>query len=87
MSSYYNSMLTGYGRSIKNCQDVYERLKGYKIYAVSDCGHGMDGTCNKRIRYDGDGGISQVRQYFNQVIVHLGVDLVATVNSKAKCVF
>lgn len=87
MSSYYNSMLTGQGRSIKNCQDVYERLKGYKVYAISDCGYGMDGTCNKRIRYDGDGGINAVRAHFNQVINNLKVDLVATINSKAKCVF
>lgn len=87
MSSYYNSMLTGHGRSIENCQDVYEQLRGHQIFVVRDCGYGMDGTCNKRIRYDGVGGISQVRQYFNQVIVHLGVDLTATVNCKASCVF
>ncbi|MGM0593964.1 MAG: hypothetical protein ACQETD_05440 [Pseudomonadota bacterium] len=87
MAKYYNSMLTGQGRSIKNCQDVYERLKGYEIFVIKDCRHGMDGTCNKRIRYDGNGDINTVRNSFDQVITQLALDLQYLVNSKQSCVF
>lgn len=87
MSKYYNAMLTGTDRSIKNCGDVYDRLKGYKIFAITDCGFGMDGTCNKRIRYDGSGGITDVRDAFASVIGTLGVTLDVTVNSKSSCEF
>ena len=87
MAKYYNSMLTGADRSIKSCQDVYERLRGYNIFVIADCGFGMDGTCDKRIRYDGLGGIDDVRHAFGTVINHLGLDLQYTVNSKAKCEF
>jgi len=87
MAKYYNSMLTGSSRSIKSCQDVYDRLRGYHIFVIDSCGHGMDGTCDKRIRYDGVGGIDDVRNAFETVIDHLGLDLEYTVNSKPKCEF
>lgn len=87
MAKYYNSMITGADRSIHACQEVYERLRGYNIFVIADCGFGMDGTCDKRIRYDGLGGIEDVRNAFETVIRVLGFDLEWTVNSKKKCEF
>lgn len=87
MPKYYNAMLTGSDRSIINCNSVYERLRGYHIYVVCDCGYGMDGTCNKRIRYDGGGGIAEVREAFNLVITHLELELEYTINCKNSCIF
>lgn len=85
--AYYNSMLTGSDHSISKCNDVYERMKGYKVYVIAACGYGVDASCNKRIRYDGNGGITAVRGYFATVIKDLGVSLHATVNSKPSCQF
>ena len=85
MPKYYNAMLTGSDRSIKNCGDVYQRLLGYHISVIADCGYGMDGTCNKRIKYTGTGGITDVREAFDTVIDNLGLDLEYALNSKPKC--
>ncbi len=87
MAKYYNSMVTGADRSISNCQSVYERLKGYHVFVLNPCGVGMDGTCNKRIKYTGDGGIGDVRTAFASVIEALDLELDYLVNSKSNCQF
>lgn len=87
MANYYNAMLTGADRNIRNCAEVYERLRGYNVFVIDSCGYGMDGTCNKRIKFTGDGGIGAVRSAFASVIATLEIELEYLVNSKPKCVF
>ena len=83
-TSYYNSMLTGGDRSIQNCQDVY---RDADVDVIKSCGYGMDATCNKRIKYEGIGGINAVRDDFDHVISDLQLDLQSTINSKKSCEF
>lgn len=87
MANYYNSMLIGSSRTIGNCQKVYDNLRGYNIFVIGDCGYGIDGTCNKRIKYNGGGGINDVRAAFAKVIANLGLELGYIVNSKGSCIF
>lgn len=87
MPKYYNAMLIGHDRNIQNCAEVHDRLQGYHISVVSSCGVGMDGTCNKRISYTGNGGIGDVRQAFDAVIDGLELELEYVVNSNRACVF
>ena len=85
--SYYNSMLLGEDHTVVSCNQVYDRLRGLDIFVITSCGNGVDASCNKRIRYDGAGGIRAVRGHFDTVINNLGLSLTAIVNSKGKCIF
>ena len=87
MPKYYNVMINGTDRGAVNCDDIYDRLRGYNIFAKSSCGYGVDGDCNKRIRYDGIGGITEVRSAVQTVVNSLELDVDIYVNSKGKCIF
>lgn len=81
MPNYYNSRLIGNDRTIDNCHKVYANLEGYNIFVIGSCGNGMDASCNKRIKYTGNGGIDTVRNAFEDVIETLRLRLSYSVKS------